>query len=203
MNDTLQLPQPAPLLVVLSGPSGVGKDVVLQRLRQEEPSLTSIVTVTTRPQRTGELDGVHYHFVDSAHFQEMLDKGELLEWAQVYGSWYGVPRSAVREALAQGRDVVLKTDVQGAATIRKAVLDAVLAFLAPPSMEELARRLRARNTENPQQYQRRLETARQEMACLPHFDYVVVNRKVGQAVAQIRAILTAERCRVHPRRIQL
>lgn len=203
MSDAFQLPRPSPLLVVLSGPSGVGKDVVLQRLRQEEPMLTRIVTATTRPQRPGEVDGVHYHFVDCGHFQDLLERGEFLEWAQVYGNWYGVPKEAVRQALAQGRDVVLKTDVQGAATIRRTAQGAVMVFLAPPSLEELARRLRARNTEDTQQYQRRLDTARQEMMCFPHFDYVVVNHEVGQAVSQIRAILGAERSRVQMRQVQL
>lgn len=196
-------PQPPPLLVVLSGPSGVGKDAVLQHLRKEEPSLSPIVTVTTRPRRPGEEEGVPYHFVGRPHFQEMVQRGELLEWAQVYGNAYGVPRAAVREALAQGRDVILKTDVQGAATIRGCVPGSVLIFLAPPSLEELAQRLKKRNTENAEEYQRRLETARQELQQLPQFDYVVVNHTVPQAVAQIRSILVAERCRTHPRQVQL
>lgn len=181
----------------------MGKDVVLQALRQEECSLTPIVTATTRPQRPGEVDGVHYYFVDHARFQQMLAQGELLESAEVYGNCYGVPRSAVKQALQQGRDVLLKMDVQGADTIRRTAPGALMLFLAPPSLDELARRLRARNTENAEQYQRRLDTARQEMMCLPDFDYVVVNYEVPQAVADIRSILTAERCRVQPRQVQL
>jgi len=190
-------------LVVLSGPSGVGKDVVLQRLQEVEPRLVGVVTVTTRPQRPGEVSGVHYHFVDGPRFQEMVEREELLEWAQVYGHWYGVPRTAVREALAQGQDVVLKTDVQGASTLKRLAPEAVLVFLAPPSLEELGRRLRERKTEGASALNRRLEMAQQEMACLPQFDYVVVNHRVEQAVAHIQAILTAERCRTHPRRVEL
>jgi len=203
LSNTPWLPRPPPLLMVLSGPSGVGKDVVLQRLRQEEPSLSPVVTATTRPQRPGEVDGMHYYFLDPNRFEEMAACGEFLESASVYGYCYGVPKAAVRAALDEGRDVVLKTDVQGAASVRRMAAGALLLFLAPPSLGELARRLKARNTENSEQYQRRLETARQEMMCLPDFDYVVVNHEVAQAVADIRAILTAERCRVQPRRARV
>ncbi|MBE0415760.1 MAG: guanylate kinase [Dehalococcoidia bacterium] len=199
------------MLIVLSGPSGVGKDAVLARMkrlgrpfgRQVEPSLRLhyAVTVTTRPQRKGEIDGVDYHFVSPESFQEMVKSGQLLEWAEVYGNLYGVPRQEVNEALKEGHDVIVKADVQGAATIKGIMPQALLIFLAPPSMEELAARLNQRKSESTIDLKRRIETSHEEMKQLPLFDYVVVNHqdRVDLAVAQIEAITTAEKCRVTPR----
>jgi len=198
-------PTSGPLLIVLSGLSGVGKDTVLSRLRQSAHPLEFIITVTTRPQRPNERDGVHYRFVSEADFREMIDSGKLLEYAEVYGNYYGVPSDPVKKALADEKDVVVKVDVQGAATIRKAVPEAVLIFLAAASMQELESRLRQRSTESESDLALRLETAAAEMEQLPVFDYIVVNRRgeVNQAVADIDAIITAEKCRVVPRKIQL
>jgi len=188
---------------VVSGPSGVGKDAVLDALRRLGRPFHHVVTVTTRARREGEKDGRDYHFVSRGRFQEMLDGGELLEWAEVYGNGYGVPRGDVKRGLDSGRDVVVKVDVQGAATIKKLVPQAVLIFVAPPTMGELDERLRLRNSETTVDFKRRVETADAEMSQLPLFDYVVVNDEVDRAVARIDAIVTAEKCRTHPRSVEL
>jgi len=196
---------PSPLLIVLSGPSGVGKDAVLTRLRESGYPLGYITTLTTRTQRPNEKDGVDYHFVSEAKFREMLDGNAMLESANVYGNWYGVPRAAVKEALDRGEDVIIKIDVQGAATIRRIAPRAVFIFLTGPSIEELSNRLGQRLTESPDQLAVRLRTAEEEMKQLHLFDYVVVNREgeIDAAVSRIEAIITAEKCRVNPRQIEL
>lgn len=155
------------------------------------------VTATTRPQRPGETDGVDYHFVTRAKFTEMIEAGELLEWANVYGNLYGIPKTPVQQALDQGKDVIVKIDIQGAATIKRIAPEALLIFLSPPSMEELERRLRERKTETTTDLELRLKTAQREMESLPSFDYVVVSQKDGvdMAISQIQAIITAEKKR--------
>ncbi len=185
----------APLLVVLSGPSGVGKDTVLARMRELGSSYHFTVTATTRPRREGERDGVDYIFVSEGRFRAMRDEGELLEWAKVYGYFYGVPRSQVTGALREGRDVVMKIDVQGAATIRESVPGALFIFLAPPSMDELGRRLGERMTESPESLRRRLETARSEMGEAARFDHVVRNHsgRVDETVAEIERLVALRR----------
>ncbi len=190
--------QLSPLLVVLSGPSGVGKDAVLSRMREMGRPYFFTVTATTRPLHPTERDGVAYVFVTMERFQALRDSGGFLEWAQVYGNWYGVPRAQVAEALAQGRDVVVKTDVQGAATIRGLAPEGVFIFLAAPSLEELAKRLRARGSEAPLDLGVRLRTARDEMQQLSLFTHVVVNEtdRLDETVALIEAIMAAERRRV-------
>jgi guanylate kinase len=199
------VPVSRPLLIVLSGLSGVGKDTVLAGIRKSGLPLEISVSATTRPRRAAEKDGFDYHFVSPATFQEMIDKNQLLEWASVYGNLYGIPREPVRRALRNGRDVLVKIDVQGAATIKKIIPRAVFIFLIPPSMEELEERLRQRRTESPADMELRLKTASRELKKLSMFDYVVVNRlgEVGRAVAEIVAIITAEKCRVRPREISL
>jgi guanylate kinase len=194
-----------PLLLVLSGPSGVGKDTVLEAMRRAHPELFFTVTATTRPQRPGEIDHVHYIFLGQGEFGALLAQGDFLEHAEVYGNSYGVPRSQVRRALQRGQDVLIKIDVQGAATLRQIAPEAVLIFLAPPSMEELTRRLRNRKTEDIDELIRRVNTAEREMAELVHFDYVVINEsdRVEDTVQTITAIITAERCRVRQRRVNL
>jgi guanylate kinase len=194
-----------PLLIVLSGLSGVGKDTVLAGLRKTALPLEISVSATTRLRRPAEKDGVDYHFVSAAGFQEMIDTNQLLEWATVYGNRYGIPREPVRRALQNGRDVLVKIDVQGAATIKKMVPRAVFIFLVTPHMEELERRLKQRRTETPEELELRLKTAREELEKLPMFDYVVVNRQdeIGLTIADIKAIIAAEKCRVEPREISL
>lgn len=194
-----------PLLVVLSGPSGAGKDAVLNLMRELGYPFEYITTVTTRPRRAGEKDNVDYRFISAESFQEMVEHGELLEWANVYGNWYGVPREPLKQALDRGGDVVVKVDIQGAATIKKILPQAVFIFLMPASMEELGARLEQRRTESPFDLDLRLKTAEEETKQLPLFDYVVMNRQGGirRAVADIKAIVAAEKCRVVARQVSL
>jgi guanylate kinase len=194
-----------PLLVVLSGPSGVGKDSILMRMRDIGFPFHFVVTATSRAQRPGERDGYDYHFVSKERFEEMIARGELLEWAEVYGHYKGIPKSEVVQALQSGRDVILRIDVQGAATIKRLAPDAVFIFLAPGSFDELHNRLQWRRTEPPDQMEQRLAMARREMDALDTFDYVVINREdhLDDAVGQIRNIMSAEKQRVHPRRVVL
>ena len=162
-----------------------------------------VVTATTRPRRRGERNGVDYTFLTREEFARMIVEDEFLEHAEVYGHYYGVPKDQVRSALARGQDVILKVDVQGAATIKKLVAEAVFIFMAPPSLEELERRLRERHTEGPDYLNARLSKAQQEMACTSMFDYLVVNetQRLDDLVACIDAIIVAEKCRFPPRRI--
>ena len=194
------------LLIVLSGPSGAGKDAVLTRMKElGYPLLEYITTVTTRPRRASERDDIDYHFISVERFQEMISRKELLEWANVYGNWYGVPKEAVKQALDKGRDVIVKVDVQGAATIKKILPEAVFIFLIPPSREELTIRLKQRHTESAFNLALRLKTAEEEIKKLPLFDYVVLNKqdKIDLAVSDIKAIITAEKCRGIPRELVL
>jgi len=193
------------LLIVLSGLSGAGKDVVLNRLRKSSYPLEFILTVTTRVRRPNERDGVHYRFISRDKFQELIDRHELLEWANVYGNWYGVPKEPVKQALYKGKDVIVKVDVQGAATIKKILPQAVFIFLTPPSMEELVLRLKQRRTESPSDLDLRIKTAEEELKRLSLFDYIVVNRQgeIDRAAADIEAIIAAEKCRVAPRELAL
>lgn len=203
-QDTAPLSRPAPpLFIVLSGPSGVGKDAVLTRLKTTESGTRFVTTLTTRLRRPKEQDGVDYCFVAKAEFERLLNANELLEYASVYGNWYGVPKQPVREALQQHKDVMVKVDVQGAATIKQIAPDAVFIFLMPPTVEELGNRLRQRYTEKPPELERRLQAAAGEIARVSEFDYVVLNDRGGldQAAAQIRAIIVAEKCRVKVRQV--
>lgn len=194
-----------PLLVVLSGPSGVGKDAVLNGMKKRPYPLYYAVTATTRPRRERERDGVDYYFVSRADFEKMIERNELLEWANVYGNLYGVPKRRIWEALSKGQDAVVKVDVQGAAAIKKIVPQAVFIFLAPPSMSDLENRLRQRKTESGVDLELRMRAAQEEMKQLFMFDYVVVNHKDGieAAISQIETIIAAEKCRVNQRLIKL
>lgn len=194
-----------PLLIVLSGPSGAGKDTVLDRMKELDLPCHYVMTLTTRPRRPGESNGVDYHFTSEAEFQEMIQQGELLEWAKVYGHWYGVPKQQVEQALERGEDIVVKVDVQGAATIKNLFPEAVLIFLTPPSIEEQARRLQQRKSESTAELELRIKTIQEEMKYLPLFDYVVVNfqGEIDSAISQIKAIITAEKQRVNHQVIEL
>jgi len=193
-----------PLIVVISGPSGVGKDAVVQRMKERGLSFHFVVTATDRPPRPEEVDGQDYFFYTTEQFERMIDEGELLEYACVYGQYKGIPQAQVREALRSGRDVVMRLDVQGAATVRQLIPEAITIFLTCESEEELAARLRERRTESKEALQHRLDTARQEMACIPEFGYVVVNPRcqLDAAVDDVEAIIRAEQCRAVPRRIR-
>jgi len=197
--------QKHPLLIIISGPSGVGKDATLIRMKKAEPLFHYVVTATTRPKRPGEKDGVDYRFLSEDQFHQLAETKQLLEWAKVYGNYYGVPKEEIKEALNRGQDVIVKVDVQGASTIKQILPDAVFIFLIPPSTEELANRLKRRQSQPPAELNLRLNKAREEMESLSLFDYVVVNYtdKLDLAVSQINAIVTAEKCRVKPRAVRL
>jgi len=183
-----------PLLVVITGPSGVGKDTLVRELKRRlGDSLHIAVTATTRPPRPGERHGVHYYFLSQAEFEDLMRKGGLLEHATVYGHRYGVPKAPLQEALSQGKDVVVRVDVQGGQFIKSHYPEAVTVFLLPPSEEELARRLRGRGQDDPQQVELRLSVARQEMAQAQQFDYQVVNHQLEEAVEAVLAIMAKER----------
>jgi guanylate kinase len=177
-------------LTVVSGPTAVGKGTVVTRLSQEHPEIFVSVSVTTRPPRPGEIDSVHYHFVSADEFDALIARGGLLEWATVHGVHrYGTPRAPVLQAIAEGRPALLEIDLQGARQVRDSWPDAQFVFLAPPSWEELERRLVGRGTESAAQRERRLETARAEMAAQAEFDHVVVNAEIGQAVKDLVALV--------------
>jgi guanylate kinase len=180
----------SPRLTVVSGPTAVGKGTVVARLRSEHPEIFVSVSATTRPPRPGEVDGVHYLFVTEPEFDALIEENALLEWAVVHGAYrYGTPKAPVLEALAAGMNALLEIDLQGARQVRETLPDARFVFLAPPSWEELVRRLTGRGTESAAQQQRRLITAEAEMAAQTEFDHVVVNREIGQAAKDLVALL--------------
>lgn len=181
--------RPAARLTVLSGPSGVGKDSVIELIRARSPWVWLSVSATTRPKRDYEIDGVHYHFVDRAEFRRLIEAGELLEWAEFAGNLYGTPREQVEKQLATGRPALLKIDLQGARQVREAMPEARLVFLAPPSVEELKRRLVGRGTEDPETLRLRLEHADEELAAEPEFDVTVVNDSVERAADELVRLL--------------
>ncbi|MGH3484880.1 MAG: guanylate kinase [Nocardioidaceae bacterium] len=177
-------------LVVLAGPTAVGKGTVAARVREKHPDVWISVSVTTRRPRPGEIDGVHYHFVDDARFDEMIEAGDFLEWAVIHGAArYGTPRQPVADALAAGRLALLEIDLQGARQIRASMPEALFVFLAPPSWEELVRRQLGRGTEDATERERRLRTARAELAAESEFDVTIVNREVEQAGEELVALL--------------
>lgn len=180
------MPEPARrpgTVTVVSGPTAVGKGTVCARLRDLRPDVWLSVSATTRPARPGEIDGVHYHFIDDAEFDRLVETGQMLEWAVVHKvARYGTPRGPVAEAVRAGRDVILEIDLQGARQVAQSWPDAVLVFLMPPSWDEMERRLVGRGTENAEERARRLDTAREELQAVDEFDHVVVNDTVGQAV---------------------
>ena len=188
---------PEPLLVVISGPSGVGKDAALQDMKLLHRPWRYIITATTRPKRTGERHGIDYIFMSTEEFRTLMMKDGFLECAEVYGTWYGVPRAQADEAMASSNDVIVKTDIQGARTLRSKIPDALLIFLAPPTMEELKHRLLERKSETEEALRRRIETAEIEMNCQDEFDYVVVNHdgRLDEAVEGIDRIIQEEKAK--------
>lgn len=188
---------------IICGPSGVGKGTVVSRLLETDPTLYFSVSATTRAPRAGEADGVHYHFLTRERFQEWIDAGDFLEHAQFVGNFYGTPRRYVDEAMDQGRDVLLDIEIQGAEQIHQKRPEAVRIYIAPPSWEELERRLTGRGTEDTEKIRSRLARGREEFAAARDFDYLVINDTVDHAVAEIRAIMTAEHCRPAERAAQI
>lgn len=186
-------------LIVLSGPSGVGKSTVISELLGQRQDIHFSVSFTTRQPRVGEADGVNYHFVDRAEFERMISAGELLEYAEYVGNYYGTSLKVIQEKVAAGTDVLLDIEVQGAAKVRAKCPEAVLIFIIPPSFEELSRRLRGRNTDSEETIAGRLRKAREEYRQIPSYDYLVVNDKVSAAAEEIIAILLAEDCRTRNR----
>ena len=187
-------------LIVLSGPSGVGKSTVIAELFGQRKNIYFSVSYTTRQPRVGEQDGVNYNFVDRAEFERMIADNELLEYAEYVSNYYGTSLKAIQDKLDAGIDVLLDIEVQGAAKVRSRCPEALFIFIIPPSFEELSRRLHRRNTDSEDVIAGRLEKARVEFKEIPNYDYLVINDKVSDAVAEIEAILTAAECRVDSRK---
>ncbi|OGO52912.1 MAG: guanylate kinase [Chloroflexi bacterium RBG_16_70_13] len=198
---------PGALLVIVSGPSGVGKDSVIGEIRRvpRDPDYHYVVTCTTRPRRSYEIDDVHYHFLSEAEFMRLRDEGELLEANEVHGNWYGTPRADVRDALRQGHDVILKIDVQGAAVVKQKVPEALLIFLVPPSLEDLFGRLQARATESADELDIRQRNAALELARQSDYDHVVVNEtgQIERTARRIHDIITREKAANPDRRTRV
>jgi len=205
MTSDFDLRKPSPLLIVISGPSGAGKDTVMQRMQERGLPFHFVVTATTRPKRNNEVAGKDYIFVSKEEFARMIEHNELIEYAIVYGDYKGIPRAQVREALASGQDVVLRVDVQGAETVRKLAPQALLIFITTENEDELVRRLRDRQTESSDTLALRIATARKELQRIEAFDYVIVNHdfQLDATVDKVRAIIEAEHLRVEHRRVSL
>jgi guanylate kinase len=193
-----------PLLIVLSGPSGVGKDAVIAGLKKHH-DLHTVITTTTRSMRDTESQGNPYHFIDKTRFEKMIENDELLEWAKVYDFYYGVPREEVDKALKKSKPVIIKVDVQGARTIKNIIPDAVYIFLLPSTPEELSRRLLGRGSMSHDQLKLRLKTVDEEINYLSLFDYTVINadNKLDKTIDTINCIIAAEKCRIEERNIKL
>jgi guanylate kinase len=200
-----ELHNPNPLLIVISGPSGVGKDSIVQRMKERGFPFHFVVTATTRGRRENEVHGKDYWFVSKDEFARMIEENELIEYAIVYGDYKGIPKTQVREALASGKDVVMRLDVQGAETVRKLAPEALLIFITCESEDELERRLRERKTETADSLSLRIATARKELQRIEAFDYVVVNHdfQLDDTVDKVRAIIAAEHLRVQQRKVDL
>ncbi|HSM41008.1 MAG TPA: guanylate kinase [Afifellaceae bacterium] len=196
MKDTLVRLARRGLMFVLSSPSGAGKSTIARQLLAEDDDIELSISVTTRKRRQSELDGVHYHFIDEARFQRMAERGELLEWAEVHGNYYGTPRDPVEKALSQGQDILFDIDWQGTRQIaEKMPEDLVRVFILPPSMVELESRLKRRAEDDAETIRKRLQGAREEIEKWSDYDYVIVNEDLADAYASVSAILSAERLR--------
>ncbi len=204
-NPMLNGLPPYPLLIVISGPSGVGKDSVLMRMRELGFPFHFVVNLNSRPPRPGEIDGVDYHFVSKQRFEAMIEAGEMLEWAAVYGQYKGVPKFEIRNAIESGRDVIMRVNVAGALTIKQIAPESVLVYIAPASLEELRHRLSLRHTESEAERELRLSEYAHEQTQIQYFDYVVINHEnqLDATAAAIRAIITAEKHRVFPHHLSL
>ena len=204
-HSEFNIHHPQPLLIVISGPSGAGKDTVMQRMKERGLPFHFVVTATTRPKRANEVHGRDYWFVSKEEFARMINEDELIEHAIVYGDYKGIPKQQVREALASGMDVIMRIDVQGAETVRRMAPEALMIFLTTDSEDELVHRLETRKTETVDSLAIRIATARKELKRVDAFDYVVVNYdfQLDETVDIIRAIIDAEHHRVKPRKVTL
>lgn len=207
VNIDFELKQPvhSPLLIVISGPSGIGKDTVVEGLKDRELPFHFVITATSRPPRDYEVDGEDYFFYSQCTFENMIEEGEFLEYAWVYSAYKGVPKCQVREALESGEDVVMRLDVQGARTVHNLCPDAILIFLTATSKEEWLQRLQNRRSETDEELALRIETAKKEYETLDIFDYIVANesKKLDKTLDVIESIIAAEHHRVHPRKVTL
>jgi guanylate kinase len=186
-------------LYVVSGPSGVGKNTILNRIVDTQPNVRYSVSATSRPMRPGEVEGISYYFLDRAGFESMIARDELLEYAEYVGNYYGTPATPIRKAVEAGTDVVMDVDVVGALKIKKRVPDAVLIFLAASSLDVIRQRLEKRGDVRPDAMARRLERARWEYSQAFHYDYIVVNDEIGHATSEVLSIMTAEKCKTMER----
>ena len=204
-DSEFDIHHPQPLLIVISGPSGAGKDTVMQRMQERGMPFHFVVTATTRPKRANEVHGRDYWFISNEEFARMIDEDELIEHAIVYGDYKGIPKQQVRDALASGMDVVMRVDVQGAEAVRRLAPEALLIFITTESEEALVNRLETRKTETANSLAIRIATARKELKRVAAFDYVIVNRDfhLDETVDSIRAIIDAEHHRVKPRKVNL
>jgi guanylate kinase len=193
------------LVIVISGPSGVGKDATIARIKQSGIKFHHVTTATTRGKRPGETDGVDYFFISRDEFGERISKDEFLEYAEVYGNYYGVPKSEVRRGLTRDMDVLIKVDVQGAITLKGKIPDAIFIFLLPPSAEDLHQRIRGRRADTEKDVGLRMGMLTEELKSLSLFDYAVVNHNndLDETVASVRAIISAEKCRVKKRSVTI
>jgi len=205
INFEIKQPQQTSLLIVISGPSGIGKDAVVQGLQARELPFHFVITATSRPPRENEVDGVDYFFYSQAEFEALIEAGEFLEHAWVYSDYKGVPKSQVRKALESGKDVVMRLDFQGAKTVRELSPDAILVFLTASNSEEWIQRLKSRRSETEEELALRIQTAKQEYDSLGIFDYIVVNEDghLDRTLDTIENIISAEHHRVHPRKVHL
>lgn len=184
------------LLVVLSGPSGVGKGTVCSFLKSMNPGINFSISATTREARAQEQNGVNYYFLSKDEFINKIDRNEFLEWAEVYGNFYGTPKAVVEEQLVQGKDVLLEIDIQGACKVKESYPEGVFIFLLPPSKEELRKRILGRAADSPETIKKRLSCVDEELAAINNYHYVVVNDRVEQAADKVTAIIKAEKCRL-------
>lgn len=184
------------LLIVISGPSGAGKGTLCEKLREKNPDIKISVSVTTRPPRNGEKHGINYFFITKEEFYRLREEDKFLEWAEVYGNFYGTLREHVEEVLNRGEDIILEIDIQGALKIKEKCPEGVFIFIIPPTMEELKRRIKKRATETEEEILKRFQSAFRELNYITRYNYIVINDQIDEAVKRLEAIIIAEKCRV-------